>query len=250
MIPRQVKIGSRVEIRIVQQVRDEHMPVADKVMYISSIVDMAENEDIIYIYQPTERTRPVNLQSNIRYDFIFITDGTSLYRAEGEFIGYAKEAGRNDIIYNKIKITSPVVKHQRREFYRQVCNIPVIFYEIPSEVALLPEMNSIESALEDGSIEGVKGSLTGTILDISGGGIRFTSNKQMLRGMYGLFEFEIDSGKGKQTIRVVGQLLDSGAPEGSIGIYHNRVSFSFKSNKDRESIVQFVFTEQLRKRNG
>ena len=131
-----------------------------------------------------------------------------------------------------------------------MCNIPVVFYELPEEVAMLQDMAQIEDAMQEGIVDGIHGSLSGTILDISGGGIRFTSNKQMQRGMFGLFEFEIESGKGKQTIRVVGQLLDSGTPDGAIGIYHNRVSFSFKSNKDRESIVQFVFTEQVRKRNG
>lgn len=242
MISNIITIGSRVEIRIVQESRREaDNPEAHKYMS-SKVADIDRDNSVIYMTAPIEGGIPRLLQQGIRYDFIFITE-YGLYRAEGQCIGKKKDG---EIVLNAIALTTNTAKFQRREYYRESCNIPVDFVEISEEVAKLDNILDIQEASKEDEVLPD----FGTILDISGGGIRYSTPTKVKTNVYNLYLFEIGQEDKKKEVMVIGYVIASDQVQGRTDLYHNRVQFIFKNEKDREKIVQFVFEEQRRKRQN
>ena len=240
MIPEIIGIGRRVEIRILQQMRQKNL-TPDKVhVYGSKIADIDYQKSIIYIYNPTSAGTPVILEREIRYVFIFYTE-SGLYSAEGFCIGRKMDG---NIPLNAIAITSDVAKYQRREYYRESCSIPLQFKQIVKDPAKMKDDEIIAEFLTGpGEIK------DGTILDISGGGLRFKSDSRLVTGVYSIFRFEIMSKGQPEEMVVPGYMIASDKIDG-IAVYHNRTQFIFHSEKEREKIIYFVFNEQRRKRNN
>lgn len=240
MIPEIISIGRKIEIRILQQMRQKDLPPDQVKVYNSKVADIDYERSIIYIYTPTNNSVPVSLDRDIRYVFIFYTD-FGLYRAEGFCIGRKKEG---NILLNAVALTTETAKFQRREYYRESCNIPVDFKEITENIEELSNIDMIREFLA-GDTE----TISGTILDISGGGIRFSSNVRLKTGVYNIYKFDILNKGEPEEILVVGYVIASDRVEGHQA-FHNRVQFIFRSDKEREKIISFVFNEQRRKRSN
>lgn len=242
MISNIITIGCKVEIRIVQEARREAENPAAHNFYSTKVADIDRDNSVIYVTAPIEAGLPKYLQANIRYDFIFITE-YGLYRAEGQCIGRKKEG---EILLNAIALTTNTAKFQRREYYRESCSIPVDFVEISDEVAKFDNILDIQKASkEDATLPDF-----GTILDISGGGIRYSTPTKVKTNVYNLYLFEIGQEGNKKDVMVIGYVIASDPVQDRTDLYHNRVQFIFKNEKEREKIVQFVFEEQRRKRQN
>ena len=88
----------------------------------------------------------------------------------------------------------------------------------------------------------------GMIVDISGGGARFLSETQYDIGTFILFEFTLDiEGKPKE-YSIIGRVVDSSMPPGRES-YENRIKFININDKDRESIIKYIFEEERKIRN-
>ena len=242
MIPEIISIGCKVEIRIVQQARRANEDKSANVFYVTKVADVDRENNVLYIIAPVVSGLPKYLEANLRYDFIFVTE-YGLYRAEGQCIGRKKEG---EIMMNVIALTSKTAKFQRREYYRESCSIPVDFVEISDEVAKLDSIVEVQKASkEEQNLPDF-----GTILDISGGGIRYSTPAKVKTNVYNLYLFEIGQDNDKKEIMVIGYVIASDPVPNRTDLYHNRVQFVFKNEKEREKIVHFVFEEQRRKRQN
>lgn len=240
MISNIITIGCKVEIRIVQEARRESSNNPGQKFMSSKVSDIDRDNSVVYITAPIEAGLPKYLESNLRYDFIFVTE-YGLFRAEGQCIGRKKEG---EILLNAIALTTNTAKFQRREYYRESCSIPVDFVEISEDVAKLDDILEIQKASkEDENLPDF-----GTILDISGGGIRYSTPTKVKTNVYNLYLFEIGRDENTKEVMVIGYVIASDQVQGRTDLYHNRVQFVFKNEKEREKIVQFVFEEQRRKR--
>jgi len=242
MISNIITIGCKVEIRVLQEERREAGNPAANKFFTSKVSDIDRENSVIYITAPIDAGLPKYLEANLRYDFIFVTE-FGLFRAEGQCIGRKREG---EILLNAIALTTNTAKFQRREYYRESCNIPVDFVEISEEVAKFDDILDIEKATkEEEALPDF-----GTILDISGGGIRYSTPVKVKTNVYNLYLFEIGQEGNKKEVMVLGYVIASDQIQGRNDLYHNRVQFVFKNEKDREKIVQFVFEEQRRKRQN
>ena len=183
MVPEIISVGCKVEIRVLQQARREENEVVKSQFFVTKVADVDHKKDIIVVTVPIVAGLPKLLEQNLRYDFIFVTE-YGLYRAEGQCIGRKKEG---EILLNVLALTSKTAKFQRREYYRESCSIPVDFVEISNEVANLGTITEIQKATKnDDTLPDY-----GTILDISGGGIRYSTPYKVRTDVYNLYLFQI-----------------------------------------------------------
>lgn len=234
--------GNRVDIRILQEInkeKDDNQVGS----YMSSIFDIDEEDNFLF-HMPTQGGKILLLPMNVRYEFIFTTNN-GLFKAEGT----VKERFKKDNFYlMKGVITSEITKFQRREYYRMECSIPLLFLSLDDEVGRAEKMADVNDAIKDSSnppaVRGI-----GTILDLSGGGIKFTSEKELDDVNYLYLHFEGKMSEKKFNVEAVAEIVARVYnPDTKKYIY--RVKFLFKdATKAQERIIRFIFEEERRIRN-
>ena len=145
------------------------------------------------------------------------------------------------------EIFGDIVKFQRREFYRMECSIPVLFLSLDDDEGEVELMSEVKEMIKDSSRPvAVRG--LGTILDISGGGIRFISEKDLEDFNYIFVHFEILLNDKKTNLEIVANILSKDYnPDNKKFIY--RTKFLFKDTKMQERIIRYIFEEERRNRH-
>lgn len=232
--------GDKVDIKILQEVNneDDQKKVGT---YMSSVFDIDEEDNFIF-YMPTQAGKIVLLPLNVRYEFVFTTTN-GLFKTEGMVIERYK---KDNFYLMKGVVTSNITKFQRREYYRMECSIPLLFLTLDDEVGLLETMSEINVAIKDtNKTPHIRG--LGTILDISGGGIRFISEKDLEDSNYLFLHFEVLVASRKSNIEVVGEIIEKKYMKDTEKFVY-RIKFQFKDSKERERIIRFIFEEERRNR--
>lgn len=230
--------GCKVDIRIVQLVEKEDVKAVQGIFY-TSIFDVAQES--IELQMPMVGGRLQLLPKNIRYEFIFSTP-SGLYKAQGTVTDHIK---KEHFYLLKIVLTSPLEKFQRREYYRITCMVPMIFMGVTEEAAMEGTIDAVRKKMTAGNEMTVRG--IGTILDISGGGARFTSSNSLADVKFLLLEFQLpqENKKSPLEIDVVAKLIDSKQAD-TKDKYMHRVKFYFKDPHMKEQLIGYVFQEERR----
>lgn len=226
--------GARIEMEAIERVLSNSG--SEKKVYESKVVDVL-GEDRIEIFMPIEQTKLVLLPVNAEYHIHFFT-------ARGLFQCDAKVANRykNGALYLlELKITSQLQKYQRREFYRFPCMIDMQIREITEEEKRGIEQNGVFEAEE---LPGDKA----VIVDLSGGGLRFTSAVPFEPKSTVVCEYVLRRENGNKRYYIAGELLSCKRIENSPGQYEQRVRFEYITPREREEIIRFIFEEERRKR--
>lgn len=230
--------GSKVDIRIVQRMmRDNPKDEKDSVYY-STIYDINE-DDSLEMNMPLEGQKLRILPKHIRYEFIF-TMNQGIYKAEGTVIEHLK---KGTVYLLKARLTSPLQKMQRREYFRIACLIPVAFVAM-DEYALscesVQQMKEYLNEMDDLKVQG-----SGTLLDISGGGTRFVSINSLKEVKYLLLQFQLPLKKGMEDIEVTAQVIETTKVKGEDKYIH-RVKFFFQDSRTKERLIHYIFEEERR----
>ncbi len=231
--------GDKIEIRVLQELV-QHKEGADlPKVYLSSVMDVL-SETEYEVMMPIREGKMYLLPIDVRFDFLFMSNG-GLYHA----IGIVRERYKRDKLFIlKIELTTNITKVQRREFYRMSCTLDFQFVEIEPEVANLPTTEQILVQIAENDM--FYSNFSGTILDISGGGIRFVSDIVVEEKQYILCEIDLTCGGETKKVRLVGQILASRKLENADGIREYRVKFLIKDNKVREELIHYIFEEERR----
>ena len=232
----ELKPGAKVDMRYVQSVArgndDEH--------YVSGIHDI-EEDGTLELEMPTRGGKAVLVPMGIRYEMIFTMD-QRLLKSEAQIVQRFRKDGFSLL---KAKLVAPVVKFQRREYFRLNVMLPITFITLDERAGTLERMADIRQLLEGRKEELVIGE--GTIMNISGGGIRFITDTELDEETEYLFiRFAIETGgEQSRTIALIGQLV---AKELTEDKKHNayRVKILFKDSRCQELIIRYIF-EQERK---
>ena len=230
--------GCKVDIRIIQLMEKDEIDAAQGIYY-TSIFDVTK--DGIELQMPMVGGRLQLLPKNIRYEFIFSTS-TGLYKAQGTVRDHIK---KQHFYLLKIELTSPLEKFQRREYYRITCMVPMIFMGVTEDAAMEDTIDAVREKMTAGNEMTVRG--IGTILDISGGGARFTSSNSLANVKYLLLEFQLpqENKKGPLDINVVAKVIESKQAD-TRDKYTHRVKFYFKDPRMKEQLIGYVFQEERR----
>ena len=242
-----IQIGSRIEIRQVVK-RNEAEPAE---YYVSQFLKWADN-NVATIAVPIYRGHLVPLRVNAEYELEFITKN-GLYRCRGKVIKRAKTS--NNIEVADVKFVSALEKFQRRQYYRLNCLMPMSYAVLSDEQyalykekkkSLLSEQKlEIEKKLEKQNIIFEKA----TLLDLSGGGMRFNSTVQQEIGVTLLLQLSFPEIIRKKIPFLFGKIISSNQiPNKEPVVFDNRVEFLEISSMEKEQIITYIFKEERNKR--
>ena len=238
----ELRPGTPIEFTILSTNSDvENYIDEDRSVYISSVFGVTKKEEIIF-HIPTRKGHTVTIPMNVPFNAVFNTKN-GMFQLTGEIT----KRGRleNFPVYVFIPSTK-LTKVQRRDYYRFQCLIPIKVLPIPHEVAILPNMTLVEDDLERyGNTYGLP--VAGNIIDISGGGAKFTAKTDVITDRFMYCSFKLKSKQINQTINVVARRVKSEYKE-KLGIFEHRIEFLFKEPEDRETIIKYIFDEDRRLR--
>ena len=225
--------------------------IEDEKIYKSQVLDFI-SEDTLSILMPIEGAKVIPLTVGEKYSLCFYTK-KGLYQCKSVIT----DRGRIDNVYVlTVQITSQLEKYQRRQFYRLEYLLE-IKYRILSdmEISIMNKLrnNNYENEAEQqsfiNSLDALqKDRLSGTILDISGGGARFVSEQNHERGNILEMFMEFDNSLGSKDFIIQALILSSNKMVNRQGFYEHRVQFRDISKEEREAIIKFIFEEERRQR--
>lgn len=237
-----IRPGTKIDIRIVQQIEVEQSTGEPAKRFISQVLDFTANGNI-EIAMPTEGSRLILLPLGIRYEFTFY-EGGLLYRATGE----VRERYKKDNMYMlEVELKTPLEKFQRREFYRYECHQEISYYIITKEQAELDSVDAIFMELRDEHFH--EKERQAIMVDLSGGGVRFHSDEKLEDGSYVLVAMHLTNEKVNKQYYVIGHVLRSYRMDNMKGMkYESRIKFLINDSRMQEEIIRYIFEEERRTR--
>lgn len=218
-------------------------PEAQEKKMASSVHDI-ESERKLTITNPMIKSRLIPLHSGERYNAYFYTN--KIYTAPVEVV---KSRSEGNIRVVDLKLTADIEKYERRAFFRLETSIPVRYLVLTAENA-----NDFKEATKNGTLLRMAGFVEGTTLDISGGGIRFTSKSEIAPDAMVITHLVAESSSGqKKNYIFLGKLVRTGLLNNQRGRYEHSMKFVDMKQEAREEFVRFIFEwerEKLKKLSG
>jgi hypothetical protein len=182
MLRELVRIGDKIELK---QLDQKGKPIESANTYVSQVVDYID-EDTISIASPIKFNKIVMLNKWSSYRLYFYTE-KGLYQCNGYMLNVYRE---NNMTMIAVKLTSELMKVQRRQYFRLECIHDIKYRRITGEEKRLEEKlmfdNSITPQEQSGiekKLEEIRNTWTdGCITDLSGGGCRFNSGEKLNSG--------------------------------------------------------------------
>ena len=246
MLSKIVKLGDQLELTKlnVSAISSEKFSKnIKKKTYFSKIYDII-GKDKLKIAMPMDGTQVIVPTINTRYELSIRTKG-GIYHCKGIMIERYKE---NQLYIMILEIYTGLQKFQRRQHYRLACNLRITYRVLSTvEADLLTDPDALEAFQEAVSEQGY---LKGVTLDISGGGMRFTSEQPIEQNASILCKFSISVEGEENSFSVISHLVQSKEMPHRRKQYEHRVRFGHISNRDRETLIRFIFEEERRYRKN
>jgi len=249
MIQDFVSIGDKLELK---KIRLSTIEMDNEKIYKSQILDFVDEKTLI-ILMPMEKVRIIPLSVGDKYNIHFFTK-RGLFQCNSIIVGRSK---LNNIYVLTVELTSDLEKKQRREFYRLDCVLDMEYYLLSDdEISIMNKMkaNSFKSdrefenyvnALDECKREWHKG----IIVDISGGGAKFVSDKLHEYGSLIHIYIPFDSTMKLKNKWLKAVIISSEKLMNRQGFYESRVQFRDMLKEDREVIIKYIFEEERKHRN-
>ncbi len=191
-------------------------------------------ESLMEVEVPLESASGNFLEDGSEYDLSFYTE-KGMYQCYGR--------ARDRYLHNRkyvqaVELLSSLKKYQKREYYRFNCVINMKCRRISSDKD--EGFSRVEFLNNDFLLQ------DGTIVDISGGGARFVSRYMYQINTDIIFRFSLDIGKTSRDYSLRGRVVASRKIGNSQ--YENRIYFVNINNRDRESIIKYIFEEERKQR--
>lgn len=217
MIAKAVAVGDKIELTKFN--RDDKQNT--DLIYVSQIQDIASNNSLI-ISAPLVNGRIIPLDRNKEFKVCVYTE-MGLYVCRATVTKIAK----NDKLHLiHMKMLSNMKKYQRREYYRLNCVLSFKYKD---------KQDNLWSE--------------GIILDISGGGIKFTTSHFMENDTPIICNIQITVENNELKVLYIDSIvLSSNKIDDATNLYENRVKFIDISDEDRELIIKYVFEEERKRR--
>ena len=227
--------GARVELLAKEHViRND---ISEKKIYESKVVDVI-GDDKLEILMPIEQTKLVLLPVNGEYNLHFFTS-RGLFQCDAKVENRYKDG---NLYLLEMKLTSSLQKYQRREFYRFPCVMDMEVRDLTAD-----EKRRLDQEGEFIAEDDVTGNKA-VILDISGGGLRFTSTTPFEPKTTVVCNYVLRREGGNRRLCVAGKLLSCKRLPNNPGQYEQRVMFTHISPREREDIIRYIFEEERKKR--
>lgn len=235
LLSKYIAPGSRIELEAIDRVLQEDGSYKRK-KFDSKVVDVIDDETL-EILMPMEQTKLVLLPVNGEYDIHFFTT-KGLFQCLARVVNRYKNG---NLYLLEIELVSNLQKYQRREFYRYSCTLPLKF--------------RLTTHLEETNLENKKSTafdeelpmIDATIVDISGGGMRFVSSESVEVNDVVYTIYTLSNGRTfKHAAKILAVKKLESDPK-NIKFEH-RCQFINILNGERESIIRYIFEEERNKR--
>ena len=207
------------------------------ITYLSQIYDFDEDSNRVSIAMPYGEGRMVVLSMGMHYDAFFYSKA-SMYHSRVVVVDRYKS---NNLYVAVVELETAPKRVQRRQFFRYVTAMPVMYTPLDSETAAMYEKHGrLPESVETEKL------FNGQTIDISGGGMKFAGNG-FKKGSKVYIQFDYMLGMVNHRLRAVAEIIDSVKPQGREDIFHNRVSFDKIKNDDREMLIRYIFEEERKR---
>lgn len=234
-----IKLGNRIEIRSQQDESLMEDMGRNSAVCHSSVADIFSNVELS-ISMPMQGEKMILFPVGADCDMVFFGTG-GMYRCTATVKGRLREG---QLYFLSVVLKSELRKYQRREYFRIEYPAKTKFYMIPGKVAELPTTDQLLDEITRGDAQYEL--VSGTIQDISGGGIRFHSEKKLERDSYVMITVRLEGARMKENLYLVSQIVDCAPHNVLHGQFSSRGKFLYRDLRDREKIVRFVFEEERR----
>lgn len=236
-----IQLGDKIDIQLVQQLQmQERGELTEPIRtYNSSLFDYLTEKDF-EIAMPTENGRMVLFQIGLRCKLLFYTK-KGMYSCTAIVTNRYK---KGNFYLLAMQITSSIEKIQRREFFRIEYAKPMKYIPITEDIAKLATTEQVFVQIQNPDFINQK--KEAMMLDLSGGGLRFSSTEHLDVGSFVVVELRLTNDRMDQTFFLVSKIISSEPIPNKPELFVNRIQFFFKNLRDRENIVRFVFEEERR----
>lgn len=185
----------------------------------NSMVYEVIDEKNMQIQAPLESGKIIPLEKDCVY-YLSVMSSKGMYRGEASVVSRSKDGHLHFIL---IELLEPMKKFQRRQYYRIDC-----MYEFRYKADEASEW------------------IDATMLDMSGGGIRFTSKERHEKNDKVFCHLNLVSSENVFDKYIEADVLDSVLLPDVKSTYVTRVLFNELSMLDREELIKFIFEEERR----
>lgn len=226
-------IGDRIELMHIKSAIGRK--VSDK-KYGSQLLDF-DGDRTAKIAMPISEGKVIPLEIDDDYNLCFFTN-SGLYQCTAQI---KKRYTENRMYVMDVIFLTPLKKFQRRKFYRLDCLFPIRYRIVPKEQ--FEKKNEAEQDNEKDEILWEEG----TISDLSGGGIRFHGNVECKKGDFVEIVLPLSLQSGIISLSLYMKVVSCVHFEGSRVAYETRGEFLNINEKERETVIKYVFEEQRRR---
>lgn len=226
-------IGDRIELIHIKSAIGRK--VSDK-KYGSQVLDF-DGDRTAKIAMPISEGKVIPLEIDDDYNLCFFTN-SGLYQCTAQI---KKRYTENRMYVMDVIFLTPLKKFQRRKFYRLDCLFPIRYRIVPKEQ--FEKKNEAEQDNEKDEILWEEG----TISDLSGGGIRFHGNVECKKEDLVEIVLPLSLQSGIVPLSLYMKVVSCVHFEGSRVAYETRGEFLNINEKERETVIKYVFEEQRRR---
>lgn len=196
------------------------------------------------ITMPVDSGRVVLFQLGTQFDFIIYTQNKTILKSSA----IVRQRYRKENMYFlAIELINNLEKIQRRQFFRLPCTIDMDFYEVRYDDKAESELEFCKKMYKNHAINSKNmNTVKSVILDISGGGIRFSLSTPLEEGTYFMAQFSLALEECTQQFNIVCKVINCTQSLDYADRYFARSKFIFDRMTEREKIVRFVFEEERR----
>lgn len=204
--------------------------------YQSRVLDIL-SDDRLEIAMPMEKSKLILLPVDSEYDAYF-------YSESGLYQSHVRVADRykNDKVYVLVlDLVSNLRKQQRRAYYRFSCSLEMgsrVLRE--EEEAALSDIGNQDILLLPLPLQ------SSTIVDISGGGLRFVADFTYEVHSLILCSYTLLINNDYKEYNLIGRVLSVKELENRKGVFEHRIQFVSMGRTEQEEIIKYIFDEERR----
>lgn len=239
-----LNVGNRIEMKLLSGTKKE----PDR-YYYSKLQEMLEDNQA-KISMPMDGGRLIPASAGERYQLCFYTK-QGLYQCQCVVMNRFHE---RQLPMLTVRFVTDLERLQRRQYFRLQCLMDASYRHITSEELLLRER--LAHVTEPGSKKQFEARLQecytewrpATILDISGGGVRFNSEEQLEKNSLIMLLLNVSDNNKIHTLMPEARVVASTEVQNRARVYEQRVEYQNISTTDREVIIRYIFFEERRRR--
>lgn len=236
-----IQIGNKIDV-ISPVAKEREKKGGEKAPVLRSQVDDVRADGTIVIEMPMYKGKVVLVNVSNNYELMFYSK-KGLYRALCQVIERFKEG---NLMFARVFPVTELVKFQRREYFRLQCMIEMKAIVINKEKALAMSDEEIMAfAAAPVVAENMK---PGMMVDISGGGCRFTSKTKYNEGDLILIDVILENETDRLPILFLMDVLHSNQVQNTLDTFETRGEFQKLNPKLRERIIKYIFDEDRKSR--